>query len=240
MKDTKNLHYSRSEETTFRPDGQLVNFELMKFAPKIDEIRRRLGDSPDLRILDVGVGYGAWLYLLEKRGYRCLFGMDPFPESLDIAARHSGAQLVEGRIEDEHWPYEPESFDVVTCFEVVEHLREPRLFFSRARQYLRPGGLMILTTPNRSLFYAMRRLPRIGISDTNPTHINVRRPRYWLRLAREEGYDIVRKWYGESMAHIHYLPGIFEGLQRRWGWDLARTWIFRGLQQSLCLSLRRP
>ena len=74
----------------------------------------------------------------------------------------------------------------------------------------------------------------------NPTHINVRRPGYWTRLAREEGYDVVAKWYGEVMAHIRYLPQFVEVVSNYLDVNLEKAWLLRGLQQSLCLVLRRP
>ena len=53
--------------------------------------------------------------------------------------------------------------------------------------------------------YLMRKLPFIGIKDTNPTHINVHGPKYWKRLAIENGFEIIRDWKGEHLTHIKYI-----------------------------------
>jgi len=237
--DPENVHFTHTEGTLFNADGAVSAGQARKFAPKIRAIRKLLGPRPDAGFLDVGVGYGVFLHMLEKHGYRRIAGMDPFPKSLEIARQHTSADLKLGRIEDERWPFRPGEFDVISSFDVVEHLHEPAVFLRRCREYLAPDGLVVLSTPNRSVFYEMRRIPLIGYPDRNPTHINVHRPRYWLRLAREEGYEVVAKWYGEVMAHIRYLPQFVEVVSNYLDVDLEKAWFLRGLQQSLCLVLRR-
>lgn len=52
-------------------------------------------------------------------------------------------------IERDEFPFDDESFDVVTCFEVLEHLAiDPMAMMSEINRVLRPGGLLVLTTPN--------------------------------------------------------------------------------------------
>lgn len=52
-------------------------------------------------------------------------------------------------VEDDTWPYEDESFDVVLCMELFEHLMlDPYHVFREANRVLRPGGIFVLTTPN--------------------------------------------------------------------------------------------
>lgn len=240
MEEANNLHYTHTEATVFGDSGELLAGQVRKYAPKVRAIQRLLGPRRDLAILDVGTGYGPFLHLLQQEGYSNLAGMDPFAESLDIARRHTSAELGQGRIEDEQWPVGDRRFDVIGCFDVVEHLADPAVFFRRCREYLAPRGLVLLSTPNRSVFYEMRRLPIVGIPDWNPTHINVRRPRYWTKLARRQGYQVVEKWCGEVMAHVRYLPQLVEVLGKFLDFDLEKVWFLRGLQQSFCLVLRRP
>ena len=238
MKDPDNpCIWRHSEETIFAKNGHLLPFQLIKHLPKLRMIQNRFGLNGSLRILDIGIGYGAFLHLLEQSGYRNISGMDPFPVSLQISRRHTSANLKEGKIEDENWPFEPHSFDVITSFDVIEHLEDPPVFFKRCHQYLKPDGMVMVTTPNRSVFYQMRSLPFIGIPDRNPTHINVHGAGYWTKLARKEGYNIASLWFGEILTHIKYLPRMVYKLGKWLHIDLSKTPIFRSLQQSVCMAL---
>lgn len=62
-------------------------------------------------------------------------------------------------IETEVWPYADESFDVVICMELLEHLLvDPYWIFAESRRLLRKGGLLVLTTPNVSSTEGVRRI----------------------------------------------------------------------------------
>jgi SAM-dependent methyltransferase len=57
-------------------------------------------------------------------------------------------QVLVGDVESMELPFPEHSFDVVLCGDVIEHLRDPTSFFERVRPLLRPGGRLVLTTPN--------------------------------------------------------------------------------------------
>ncbi|MCE1254194.1 MAG: glycosyltransferase, partial [Anaerolineae bacterium] len=59
-------------------------------------------------------------------------------------------------IEKDVWPQADNSLDVILCFEVLEHLREhPVFMFNEANRVLKPGGYIIITTPNSSSYHAI-------------------------------------------------------------------------------------
>lgn len=234
-RDADNVTFSHSPGDLDTEAGR--RFEREKFMPKIDALRRRFGERlPGIRLLDVGVGYGHFLRLLEtEAGMRDLHGMDPFPRSIEIASAQTGARIVRGDITDPDWPFDPASFDAVTCFDVVEHLAEPGAFFRQAARYLRPGGIAIVSTPNRSLPYLLRRVPLVGMPDPNPTHINVRRPSCWRALARESGFGIVEEWRGEHLTHVRLLPKLLGAACRLLRLDHRRVPLVRAFEQSYCM-----
>ena len=45
-------------------------------------------------------------------------------------------------------PFPPESFDVITCFDVLEHLYEPRQVMTQGGKWLKPGGIFYVLVPN--------------------------------------------------------------------------------------------
>ncbi|MCK4538319.1 MAG: class I SAM-dependent methyltransferase [Candidatus Krumholzibacteria bacterium] len=237
-RDRDNLTYIHTTDSLWSPEGR--RFQREKYLPRVELVRERFGDSFDtIRVLDVGVGYGVFLNLLENEfGLKNIFGMDPFPASIEIAKKYTSAEIVSGDINDERWPVPERSFDLITSFDVVEHLAQPAVFFDRAKDYLRPGGFIIVTTPNRQLPYLMRAIPWFGIPDTNTTHINVKRPGYWKRTAREAGYDIVKAWRGEHLTHTRIFPKLFRNICAALGADHRKIPIVNSFEQSFCMLLQ--
>jgi SAM-dependent methyltransferase len=234
--DPQNRTFQPKTHDLFEPSGALRPFQHRKYAPKL-ELLRAYGLAPDDEVLDVGVGYGAWLSLLEREGQRRLHGMDPFEGSIGIARERTSASIRVGRIEQPHWPFEEGFFRVVTCFDVVEHLERPAAFFEHVRRYLRPDGLVIVTTPLYELGYRLRGLPWVGRPDTNPTHINVLPPAFWTTTAQRAGFGVLRAWRGESLTHVRYVEHV-GALLGRLGVDHRNVPLLRQFEQSFCLLLR--
>jgi SAM-dependent methyltransferase len=75
-----------------------------------------------------------------------LFGIEMSAESAKLAQAKSGANIFVGNILDAEFP--PSSFDVITCFDVFEHLYEPRQVMTRIAKWLKPGGIFYVLVPN--------------------------------------------------------------------------------------------
>ncbi|GGB19893.1 ubiquinone biosynthesis O-methyltransferase [Sphingomonas metalli] len=102
------------------------------------------------RALDVGCGAGLLAEPLARLG-ASVTGIDAAPENIEVAAAHAaGAGLSidyrAGGIE----AVAGETFDLVTSLEVIEHVADPAGFVRGLAGALAPGGLMILSTPNRT------------------------------------------------------------------------------------------
>jgi SAM-dependent methyltransferase len=236
-RDSDNTTYSHSVSALASKGGQ--KFVEEKFLPKVEIIKQYfIEDWQEKHILDIGIGYGNFLSLLEGHGFRFLHGMDPFPKSIELSRQFTSADLRLGRIEDANWPFEGHMFDVITSFDVVEHLKEPKLFFSNCRKYLNNDGIIILSTPNKQLPYHLRSVPWIGIPDNNPTHINVNKPGFWIKLAQENDYHILKKWKGEHLTHVKHARKIITKLCRVFRVDPRNVPIINSFEQSLCMVLK--
>jgi len=107
----------------------------------------------DLRILDVGCGGGIVSEPLTNLGAK-VTGIDPAGENVEAAKLHAeknGLAIDYRTTTVEALADTGEKFDIVIASEVVEHVADLDLFVQRAAEMVRPGGLMIVTTINRTL-----------------------------------------------------------------------------------------
>ena len=111
--------------------------------------------------LDVGCGAGLLAEPLARLGAK-VTGIDAAPEVIAIARDHAAGQGL--AIDYRHAPVEDIKgrFDLVTSMEVIEHVADPQVFLKRLAERLAPGGLLILSTPNRT---ARSRLLMITIAE---------------------------------------------------------------------------
>ena len=100
--------------------------------------------TPDSRVLDLGCGRGGVVELF-WREVRLAAGLDPDSPSL-AEYRAPGMPIIRGV--GENLPFASESFDLIVCLWVLEHLKEPEKVFREVRRVLRPGGHFIFLTPN--------------------------------------------------------------------------------------------
>lgn len=96
------------------------------------------------RHLDIGAGRGELIQMLRAslpvESSACDFHVERF--------RVDGLQIEQVDLNREPLPYADQSFDLITCSEVIEHLENYRSVMREMRRVLRPGGLVVITTPN--------------------------------------------------------------------------------------------
>jgi 2-polyprenyl-3-methyl-5-hydroxy-6-metoxy-1,4-benzoquinol methylase len=106
--------------------------------------RELMGKDTMPRVLDVGCATGAMLNVLRGRGWQTE-GVEISPAG-EYAARERGLTIHRHSLEDCH--LSADYFDVVLASHLIEHLNNPAVFMGSVGHILRPGGYLILTTPN--------------------------------------------------------------------------------------------
>jgi SAM-dependent methyltransferase len=154
----------------------------------------RMAPGRETRILDLGCGTGAFLRRLATSGYRHLTGIDiKTPLVADAPIRYVECDL------DRPWPIESGSVDLMVGIEVIEHVENTGTLLQEASRVLRPGGCLLLTTPNVHSVEARLRFLLLGQLKQfdalgDPTHVS---PIFLFparRLVERHALTIERTW----------------------------------------------
>jgi SAM-dependent methyltransferase len=148
----------------------------------IDRIVRQ--EPRRLRILEIGSGFGYLTYALRKANHDCT-GIDISAIAVNQANKEFGEYYEACDLMDFVDP-SGKGFDVVVATELIEHVTDPGALVARAASLLKPGGSLLLTTPNKDLYS-----DRVAWhTDLAPVHL------WWFsktsmrRLAWASGLDI--------------------------------------------------
>jgi len=117
-----------------------------------ERVGRHFPASADTALLDIGCGGGIAAEALARRGYRVL-GVDAAAAAIVAARRHADGlalPLAYRQATADDLLAEDLRFNVITALEVIEHVEDPANFIATLRALLAPGGLLFLSTLNRT------------------------------------------------------------------------------------------
>lgn len=216
-------------ETYWSPNG--FNPE-QQIWPELQSVYERF-IRPGAKVLDLGCGDGStsgpWI---TSRGSSYL-GVDVSNSGVETArGRGLNASVIEDAA-DTGLP--GDTFDVVTCIEVLEHLFLPLEAAREIHRVLKPGGIVIVTTPNVSYWRSRLNLLLLGrfdpigdeLSKSQPwrdPHIRFFSPRTLSTMLESAGFDIVIQG-GQQGGLLNGLPWL-----RRWRTSRHQSRIYRALE----------
>lgn len=150
---TKDAHLWWDENGPFKPLHEINPTRLDFIVGEIKRHFERMGNQAPLqklRILDVGCGGGLICEPLARLG-ATLTGIDAGAENIHVAQGHSQAQgLNITYVVNSPEGYQDKPFDVVIALEIVEHVDHVETFLQSCLDHLKPGGLLIMSTLNRT------------------------------------------------------------------------------------------
>jgi len=123
---------------------------LREFRQGLEAVEKVIPDAGK-KIFEVGYGNGLFLALARQRGWT-VDGIDTSRTNRQVAKDRFALELKEGFFEK--MPEELNQWDAVAMMDVIEHMSEPYPILKKTADFLRPGGILLLGTPNQSGFFA--------------------------------------------------------------------------------------
>jgi len=182
------------------------------FHRRLEEIEKWTGHKGSL--LDVGCATGFSLAVAREQGWAAR-GIEISEFACNFAQRHLQVDVQCGTFADAQ--PEPESFDVITMWDYLEHCVDPLYELQLAHHSLKPGGLLALTTPDIASLPARLSGPRwMGIKDKE--HIYYFSPTTVRRLLKDTGFQVVRLEHVGKYVDIGFFikrTGLYSALVER-------------------------
>lgn len=100
------------------------------------------------KFLDIGCGDGdVTQYLAEAMGTKDTYGLELSEEAVKISVK-KGIKASAHDVGAAPYPFEDDTFDVIYCGEIIEHVFDPEHLISEVKRVLKPTGICVITTPN--------------------------------------------------------------------------------------------
>ncbi len=188
------------------------------------------------KLLDIGCAEGYLLRWAESSGYAA-FGIDVSDYAIRDLSRKNAPRstLCVGSVVA--LPFMEGCFDIVTCFDVLEHLEEPVVALCEIGRCLRYGGILILSTPSL-LSWGRKSKGPDWFAYRDPTHVSLLAPGRWKQLLNESGFDIVDEFYDVlwDAPYVRFVPTFLQRAASR-GLQIIHYWVPLRLPPSCGESL---
>ncbi|MDW8169482.1 MAG: class I SAM-dependent methyltransferase [Acidobacteriota bacterium] len=178
------------------------------------------------RLLEVGCAEGTFLKLAARAGFHA-HGIEPDPMTSTLAQQHPDIVVFPGALAEA--PYPASSFDVVVLFHVLEHLDSPRRALRELHRLLRPGGIIVIETPNIASFWF--RLFGRRWRQLIPDHYYFFSPATLTRLLEESGFRPLALAHPKRIVSLRLLADRVRRVCVPIGRLLARTIVQMGWEE---------
>lgn len=234
-----NEHY---KNYSYEGNAVLSEMTRMAYSKLLDEFEKFRKTN---RILDAGCGRGWFLEEAKKRGWE-VYGTEFSDKAIEVCSA-KGINMKHGALSAEM--FEENYFDVITSFEVIEHINNPLTDLKEIHSFLRSGGLFYCTTPNFNSVMRYYLKEKYNVIEY-PEHLTyytkktltsaIERFPFRRHKFRSTGISITRikqslSKTGSSVNHSND-ENMREAISKKWYLDLAKrilntlfTWTNTGL-----------
>lgn len=168
------VKYKSFNDSSLEAQKESKDFYEANWQNVLDECQRHFGSLKNKTVFDIGFGFGQALLYFRKQGLS-VSGLEPSLEGVEYA-KSQGLDVYQAGIEDFSCVGD-KRFDIVTVFNVLEHLRNPAETIRKIKkELLKPQGILVVDVPNE-------------FND--------------FQLVANEEFDL-KKWWVNSPVHINY------------------------------------
>ena len=191
-------HYQWKEDPAGSAPGIAARLEkLYRYHQLASEINRLRKNIPfPAKILDIGCGTGDRLELLRKAGCD-VYGVETSDQALH-AVNHFKLRVFKGLLEDAR--YESNQFDIITLYNVLEHIHSPRKILKEIRRILKPGGRLVVEVPNNRSLQARFFKSRWAAADV-PRDLYYFDASTLTKLLQASGFEVQKIDYNTDFWH---------------------------------------
>lgn len=207
-------------------DKQSMKNEFDYFLDRIERHTATRG-----RLLDIGTATGVFIRMAGERGWRAS-GVE-LSEHAATVARGRGLDVVTGTLEAHRERFR--GVDVVTMWDVVEHVQDPFAFFRLLHDCLSPDGIVMFATPQSDCWFA-RRMGSWWTLIAPPQHIHYFSLRSMKECLADAGFECMNVEYRGKDFQLAYIVHFVMGwLGIEWAW--LRRFIERPFLQRASIRI---
>jgi 2-polyprenyl-3-methyl-5-hydroxy-6-metoxy-1,4-benzoquinol methylase len=201
-------------------EGRVLTFE-----QHLRPLEKITGQARGRKLLDVGCYIGVFLEIAAKHGWDA-WGIEPSQWAAE-QAKKLGLNVISGTLETANLP--EASFDVVTLWDVIEHLSDPMAEIHRVHHILKPGGLIVIHTMDIDSLFARVMGPRWPW--LMEMHIYYFSQRTMAVMLEKAGFAVVRSGPHGRFQTLGYLGTRFTALFGKLGRPVDRALNLTRLRQ---------
>jgi len=179
-----------------------------KFKSYLNHILKRIIYKSNLKLLDIGCAYGSFLKAAKENF--SITGTDISEHAIEVAkSRLPNAEIYTSAVAD--IPLN-NKFNVVTCFDILEHVPELDQALAHIQNLLEENGVLVLSVPVYDTFIGKL----VFKLDKDPTHVHKNSRYWWLEKLEKAGYKIVSwngiwRYYFKNIFYLHYISNLTRG-----------------------------
>ncbi len=197
--EKQNEYYNKSyEEGSYKLYSSVEDLKIKTSEKRFDGFSKF---SKNGRLLDVGCATGVFLDVCLQKGFHT-YGVELSEKAIKQANKKHN--IFHGVLEDAK--FEDSFFDVVTMFDIIEHVLDPAKTIKEINRILKPGGFVVFTTPNISSWHAKVMRKKWGLI-TPLEHLSYFSPKTIRLILEKNGFSIVKIRKNTKVFTLNYLIG---------------------------------